>query len=61
MEPLCTVCSVFCKPKTVLKIKVLSFNTETKRPRRFEKEQSRTFRNKNINIEISRLDPSKES
>lgn len=61
VRPPCTVCSVFCTPGTVLQIKVLIFKTKTKRPDRLEKEQRRTFRNKNINIEIRRLDPGKEN
>lgn len=53
MGPIYSICSVFCKPKTVLKIKVLIFKTKTKGPDRLEREQSRTCRNKKINIKIS--------
>lgn len=55
-----TICSVFGK-KTILKIEVLIFKTKTKWPGRFEKEQSRIYKNKNVNIEISRLDLGKEN
>ena len=52
------LCSIFCKPKTVLKIKVLIFNTKTKRPSRFKKNKAELL---GIKVEISRLDLGKDN
>ena len=52
------LCSIFCKPKTVLKIKVLIFNTKTKRPSRLKKNKEELL---GIKVEISRLDLDKDN
>ena len=52
------LCSIFCKPKTVLKIKVLIFNTKTKRPSRLKKNKEELL---GIKVEISKLDLDKDN